>query len=93
MVELATSFLPATFGIFYKVGALTSSQTKNTQNTSGGTCLNDVIKMAFLAGGYSSGLMVKCVSSTSLTEAAELLSTQSEADTRMLLHAMDFDGE
>ena len=35
--------------------------------------------------------MAKCVTSTDLTEVDELLSTQTEADTRMLLHAMDFD--
>ena len=42
----------------------------------------------YLAGGFSDGIVTKCLSSGLLQDVSELFCTHEEADTRMVLHAM-----
>ncbi|MEW8119932.1 MAG: hypothetical protein AB2792_22450, partial [Candidatus Thiodiazotropha sp.] len=46
-----------------------------------------------IAGGFADGKTVVCLSSEGRTESESLASTHEEADTRMILHAMDADSK
>jgi len=45
----------------------------------------------YLGGGYTSQQVTKCITMDSIVEKRELSSSQTEADTRMILHAMNAD--
>ena len=46
-------------------------------------------QQTILAGGFFSGQLVKCITSTETQDLPELFSYQEEEDTRILLHATD----